>query len=562
MNDKYAQQIVHALVQQGVRRVCIAPGSRSTPLAYALSQEDRLEKTVHFDERGLGFYAYGHAKGSKTPVAILVTSGTAVANLMPAVMEAYLEEVPLIVLTADRPPELRDCGANQTSDQVKIFGSHVRWYAEIPCPDPTIPEGFAGSTIAQAVYRATHSPKGPVHLNVLFREPFLSEQTVDSFPSTHYEPSHHCLSTSSIEHWAKKLSNCERGVIIAGSFSTSRSLKSIFALAEQLDWPILPDIISGLRSEGLHQNIIPYYDMVLKVTPHLKPNCILHLGDRLVSKPLMQWMQRCASPIYALVAEHPVRHDPSHSLTHRLQSDPSLFCEQLLSWIPRRISWLNTWKTISQTIEGHVDDFIPPASEPGLIRFLHHHLPPHYSLFFANSMPIRDADQFFFPRFHRAPIFGKRGASGIDGNIAAIAGLADGSQRPIVAVIGDLTALHDINSLPLLHKCKAPVILIIVNNQGGGMFSFLPIAQKKEMFEEYMAAAHMMRFEEAAKMFHFPYLALTDPSQLTRALREEKSMVIEFTTNRAENYALHKLLEEKIKEKIYDLAGATTLEEV
>jgi 2-succinyl-5-enolpyruvyl-6-hydroxy-3-cyclohexene-1-carboxylate synthase len=249
-------------------------------------------------------------------------------------------------------------------------------------------------------------------------------------------------------------------------------------------------------------------------------------------------------------------------LTHRLQSDPSLFCEQLLSWIPRRIFWLNTWKTISQTIEGHVDDFIPPASEPGLIRFLHHHLPPHYSLFFANSMPIRDADQFFFPRFHRAPIFGKRGASGIDGNIAAIAGLADGSQRPIVAVIGDLTALHDINSLPLLHKCKAPVILIIVNNQGGGMFSFLPIAQKKEMFEEYMAAAHMMRFEEAAKMFHFPYLALTDPSQLTRALREEKSMVIEFTTNRAENYALHKLLEEKIKEKIYDLAGATTLEEV
>jgi 2-succinyl-5-enolpyruvyl-6-hydroxy-3-cyclohexene-1-carboxylate synthase len=556
MNDKYAKQIVHHLVQQGVRRVCIAPGSRSTPLAYAFSQEDRLEKIIHFDERGVGFNAYGYAKGSKTPVAILATSGTAAANFFPAVIEAYKEEVPLIIITADRPPELRDCGGNQTCDQVKIFGTHVRWYFEIPCPETAVPDGFVGTTIAQAVYRATHTPRGPVHLNVLFREPFFSETQDEILPSTHYETSHLCLSTSAVEQWAKKLAACERGVIIAGSLSTPRSLKSIFSLAEQLDWPILPDITSGLRSEGVHQNTIPYFDMVLKITPHLRPDCILHFGDRLVSKPLMQWIQRSAPPLYAMVVDHPDRHDPTHTLTHRIQSDPTLFCEQLLSWLPRRISWLNTWKTISQVVEGHVDDFIPSASEPGLIRFLHHHLPPHYALFFANSMPVRDAEMFFFPRFHRAPIFGKRGTSGIDGNIAAVAGLAEGCQRPVVAVIGDLTALHDLTSLPLLQKSKVPVILLIVNNYGGGIFSFLPVAEKKEVFEEYVATAHGWKFEEAAKMFHLPYLSMTDPSQLTRVFREEKSMIVEFKTNRAENYALHQSIEEKIKEKIHALACA------
>jgi 2-succinyl-5-enolpyruvyl-6-hydroxy-3-cyclohexene-1-carboxylate synthase len=558
MNDRYAKEIVHHLVEQGVRRVCISPGSRSTPLAYAFSQEDRLEKVVHFDERGMAFNAYGYAKSSKTPVVILVTSGTAVANLFPAVMEAFHEEIPLIVITADRPHELQDCGANQTTDQVKIFGSHVRWYFEIPCPDEAIPSGFIGSTIAHAVYLATHTPKGPIHLNCLFREPFLSESDPNYIPSTHYESTHHTLSTSAIEQWAKRLALCERGVIIVGSMSTSRSLKSIFALAEQLDWPILPDIISGLRSEGLHPNVIPYYDTVLKLAPNFRPDCILHFGDRLVSKPLLQWIGRSVPSVYAMVADHAQRHDPTHTLTHRVQCDPTVFCEQLLLWLPRRVSWLGNWKTLSQVVEGHVDEHLPSASEPGLIRFLHHHLPPHYSLFLANSMPIRDADQFFFPRFHRGPIFGKRGTSGIDGNIASIIGLSEGAQRPIMAVIGDLTALHDLNSLALLQKSKVPVILLVVNNQGGGIFHFLPISQKKEMFEEYVAASHSWSFEEAAKMFHLPYLSITDPLQLTKIFKKEKSTLVEFHTNRVENHALHLAFEEKIKEKIHALAGAVT----
>ena len=558
MNDLYAKQIIQHLVEQGVRRVCLSPGSRSTPLALALAQEERLEKMVHFDERGAGFHAYGYAKGSKTPVALIVTSGTAVANLFPAVMEAALEEVPLIVITADRPPELRDCGANQTCDQVKLFGNYVRWYGEIPCADSNIPVGFIGSTLAQAVYRATHAPKGPVHINCLFREPFLSQIDFATLPSVHYEQVHTTLSLPLIEQWAKKLSQREKGVIVVGSLSSPRSLKSILALAEALDWPLIPDILSGVRSEGIHSNVIPYHDLVLQVTPHLKPETILHLGDRLVSKQTLQWIEHSQPSLYLMVNDTPTRNDPSHLLTHRIQCDPPLFCEQIISHLKRRVSWLDSWKTVSPIIEGHIDEYIPPNSEPGLIRFLHHHLPPHYALFLGNSMPIRDANNFFFPRFHRGPIFGKRGTSGIDGNIASVIGLAEGLKRPTVAILGDQTALHDLNSLAQLQKCKVPVTLLVVNNFGGGIFSFLPAVQNSPFCEDYFAAAHAWNFEHAAHMFKIPYIATSDPTTLRKIFREEKSHLVEFRTNRKDNFLLHKEIAEKIKHQIGLLAYATT----
>ena len=411
MNDLYAQQIVHHLVHQGIRRIFISPGSRLTPLVYAIAKEERLEKSVHFDERGAAFHAYGYAKGSKTPTVLLCTSGTAIAHFFPAVIEASAEEVPLLVISADRPPELRDCGANQTCDQVKFFGSYIRWYFEIPCPDSNTPSGFIGSTIAQAIFRATHTPKGPVHLNCLLREPFLSGNTATILSSTHYDPVCLTLSSSLCEQWAKRLASYERGVILVGSFASHRSLKSIFSLAEHLDWPILSDITSGLRSEGMHPNVIPYYDAVLKIIPDLRPDCILHLGDRVVSKSVMQWVQKTEPPLYAMVAEHPFRHDPTHTLTHRVQCDPALFAELILPLLSRRISWLAEWKEVSRIIDGHLDEFIPFASEPGIIRFLHRHLPPHYALFAANGMPIRDADQFFFP-LSSGPDFREKGRLG------------------------------------------------------------------------------------------------------------------------------------------------------
>jgi 2-succinyl-5-enolpyruvyl-6-hydroxy-3-cyclohexene-1-carboxylate synthase len=546
MNKRFAKLMIDHLIEHGVRKFCLAPGSRSTPLAYAIAQDDRADSLVHFDERGVAFHAFGYAKGSKAPVAIVVTSGSAVANLFPAIMEASHEGVPLIILTADRPPELRDCGANQTTDQVKIFASHVRWQCDLPCPDPALPDTYIGSTIAQAVYRATHTPKGPVHLNCMFREPFATEDPIVIKGSTYYEPSHSTLSTHTIEQWAKKLSQADRGVIIVGSLTTPRPLKPIIALAEHLHWPILPDILSGLRSEGGHYNEVPYFDALLKTVTDLRPDCILHFGDRLTSKTLNQWIAQSRPKIYALVADHPFRHDPSHNLTHRLQCDPTLFAEQLLQVVPRRASWLDSWKIFSETIENHLDRIIPPHSEPGLFRFLHHYLPAHWAIFLANGMPIRDADQFFFPRFFRGPIFGKRGLSGIDGNIATAIGIAEGTQRPTLAILGDLAALHDLNSLAQIRKSKHPVIFCIINNRGSGMFHFLPIAEEKVIFEEFFAASHSLNFEDAAKMFHLPYHDIKDLSLLSRALKEEKSCILELFTDRAENAALHRTIYEEL----------------
>jgi 2-succinyl-5-enolpyruvyl-6-hydroxy-3-cyclohexene-1-carboxylate synthase len=539
MNEKFAKLIVDHLVEHGVRRFCISPGSRSTPLAYAVSQDDRIDPLVHFDERGMAFHAFGFAKGAKAPVALIVTSGSAVGNLMPAVMEASHEGIPLIILTADRPPELRDAGANQSCDQVKIFSSYVRWECDLPCPDASLPDGYIGSTIAQAVYRATHSPKGPVHLNCMFREPFFTNPSFFIRGSCHYETSHTTVSTHTIEQWAKRFSSAERGVIIAGSLTTPRSLKSIYALSEHLHWPILPDILSGIRSDGVQHNVIPYYDAILKIAPDLRPDLILHLGGSLVSKTTLQWIQKVNPRTYVMVADHPYRHDPNHILTHRIQCDPTLFCEQIVPFISRRGSWLDIWQTYSENIENQIDSLTGQLTEPGLFRFLHHHLPTHWALFLANSMPIRDADQFFFPRFFRGPIFGKRGLSGIDGNIAAAIGISEGSQRPTLAVIGDQTALHDINSLAMAHKAKHPTVFLIVNNKGGGIFSFLPVAEKKEFAETFVAAAHPFDFEHAARMFKLPYYPLSDFSQLSRALKEEKSCLIEMETNRAENFELH-----------------------
>lgn len=539
MNERFAKLIVDHLVEHGVRRFCISPGSRSTPLTYAIAQDDRVYPLVHFDERGMAFHAFGYAKSAKAPVALLVTSGTAVANLFPAIMEASHEGVPLIILTADRPPELRDTGSNQACDQVKIFSEYVRWQCDLPCPDPALPDGFIGSTIAQAVYRATHPPKGPVHLNCMFREPFFTNPPLVVRGSCHYEPSHTTLSTHTIELWAKRLSTADRGVIIVGALNSTRSLKSIYTLAEHLHWPILPDILSGMRSDGVQHNIVPYYDAILKTASDLQPDLILHFGDRLVSKTTTNWIQKSSPRLYAMVADHPFRHDPCHNLTHRLQCDPTLFCEQLLPFISRRGSWLDIWKNYSDNIENQINAIAGNLSEPGLVRFLHYHLPAHWALFLANSMPIRDADQFFFPRFFRGPIFGKRGLSGIDGNIATSIGIAEGSQRPTLAVLGDLATLHDINSLAQLQKVKHPVVFLVINNKGGGIFSFLPVTEKKEIFEEYFAAAHHFSFEHAAHMFQIPYYSLQDTNLLSRVLKEEKSCLIEMTTNRAENLALH-----------------------
>jgi 2-succinyl-5-enolpyruvyl-6-hydroxy-3-cyclohexene-1-carboxylate synthase len=538
MNETWAKKIVSHLITLGVETFYIAPGSRSTPLVLAVAK--LVGGAVHFDERGLAFCALGYGLGAKKPAALITTSGSAVGNLLPAVMEAFHHRVPLILLTADRPPELRDCGANQTGDQVKLFGGYVRWHVDLPCPDPHLPERYLATTLSQAVFRAQ---EGPVHINCMFREPLLggAENAPPPVQPTFYEPADVVLSPESVEKWRKRLASVEKGVIVAGSYR-GRPAHSVLALAEALRWPVLPDILSNVRSLGAHPCVAAHYDLILQNGALEHADAVLHLGDRVVSKPLMRWLEASSPSLYCLVANHPFRHDPQHLVTHRFFLDPFAFCEALLPVCGR-----GTLQAPS--VRGAVSTFFAAQeahTEPGLFHFLQERLDAEWALFLSNSMPIRDADGFFFPEHPSALVYANRGLSGIDGVIATAAGLAEGARRPVCAVVGDQAALHDLNSLALLHKSRYPVLLLIINNGGGGIFSFLPQAHLQEHFETYWAGAHAFSFEQGARLFDLPYYNPENrrawETLFLQAAAHGRSCLIEIRTNRQENVCVHREL--------------------
>jgi 2-succinyl-5-enolpyruvyl-6-hydroxy-3-cyclohexene-1-carboxylate synthase len=528
--EKWAQAIVQLLVQQGVEMFYLAPGSRSTPLAMAVAANRQAQTCVHFDERGAAFAALGYGKGAGKPAALIATSGTAIGNLYPAVMEAHHSRTPLILLTADRPHELRDTGANQSCDQLKFFGDYVEWQVDLALPEEKLATHYLGTTIAQAV----HMAKGAVQINCPFREPFFGHsEELPPLHTTHIESAEPQLSLEQAETWAKRLSH-EKGVIVLGELPNGTPLEAIDALAERLGWPILAEVTSNGRTL---KSSIPYYDSILKTQPSLRPTAVLHLGDRWISKTMNEWLN--VAP-YFLVAEHERRHDPFHRVTHRFVCNPNTFCKALLPHLASRTGWSSLWREHAAKISENLDLFFaenPALSELTLIRMIEK-LPAEWALFLANSMPVRDANTLFFPGDQSAEVFCNRGLSGIDGNIATMVGIAQGANRPVLGLIGDQTTLHDLNSLALLKKSPHPVICLVVNNGGGGIFSYLPIAEKTEILETYFAAAHTLNFEKAAQMFDLPYTNPTSPQQLTDALAKPVSQLIEVTTTRTGSFAL------------------------
>ena len=537
--------MIKELIHQGVRSFCVSPGSRQTPLILALAKHPLAEIMIHYDERGMAFHALGRAKGSGLPVVILVTSGTAVANLFPAIMEAKQARVPLIVLTADLPVEQMDVHATQSVNQTALFGSHVVWHAEIPCEEPSMPEGFIGSLIAQAVYR---SKDGPVHLNCRFREPLTLGEGIKKThrPHTVYTKTTTVIDEPSLEYIADELSGIEKGIIITGRLGPG-NLNSLFTLARRLRWPILPDILSEVRSFGSHEFVIPHFDYFLD-----QPDAILHLGDPFVSKKLQM-----KAPLICHVAPYPERVDPLLSVTHRVECPPLLFCEKLHPLIPGLKSslWLQEWKERALTVPKKLQQQQSDLSEIAIPLLLAEILDEKRGLFLGNSMPIRDANVFYFPKQKVGPVIANRGVSGIDGNIATAIGFAIGIEKPVVAVLGDLSFLHDINSLS--QHAPYPITYIVINNGGGGIFSFLPIHEQKEVFETFFATPHSYHFDKLAEMFHLGYKRIESMEMLKKHLLHpsEESVILEVITDREENLQLHRSLEmtcQTTKELAYD----------
>ncbi len=552
LNDAWVNQLIDTFASLGIDYFCCGAGSRSTPLLLAIARHPKHLYCSHFDERGVCFHALGYAKATRKPAVVVATSGTAAGNLLPGIMEAYNERIPLIVLTADRPPELRDCGANQTCDQIKLFSNHVRWQVDLPCPDMQLPKNYLSSTLSHAVAMSQSSPAGPVHINCMLREPLFSELShkIHIEPTVSFaQPVLH-PAEDAVDFWAQTLSTQRNGVIIASESDYDLS-DAIFSLADRLKWPVFADILSSPRKWSNHPLLIHHFDPILKSKTSIKADAIIQFGDRYVSKILGQWLEKQTPDFYLHISNHTMRQDPFHLVTHRIHACPRLFVQKVLENLPlqEEDAWLHQWNGWNESCKELLSEFFandPMLTEPSIIPQIASLISEDWALFLANSMPIRDTNQFFCPNVSCGPIFGNRGVSGIDGNIATAAGIAQGTKKPTLALLGDLAFLHDLNSLAYLSKIDYPLVLCVVNNGGGGIFSFLPIGQKKEnkeAFETVLATAHEISFAPAAELFGIPYFQPDTLSELSELFLQQKkhprSCIIEITTDRAQNVTVH-----------------------
>lgn len=560
-NEAWAFEIIDQLVNLGVTYFCISPGSRSSSLTLAAANHPKAQTLVHFDERAIAFHALGYAKASLKPAAIIVTSGTAAGNLLPALMEASASRIPLIVLTADRPPELRDCGANQTASQVNLFGNFVRWDVDLPCAEERLQGNYLASTLSYAVFMSMQSPSGPVHLNCMFREPLYQSGAEFQRPAVtqikQYERSITTLSDAALQTLAQKLSCYSSGMILVGSLSDPNDAKAIVELGKLMKWPIASDITSFVRSHSEQPPCIPYFDPIIKNTEGLEVDCVLHIGDRIVSKTIAEWISHNSADYY-VVADHPDRYDPKGEITYRLHTNISWFCKHITPHLQTKESnLLIPCLKYSEVIKEEFNQMMISSgeiSEPLVIHMLSTRMPKDWNIFLSNSMPARDADSFFYPENYQGKVFLNRGVSGIDGNVSTASGIAAGLKDPVVAVLGDLAFMHDMNAIIQIAKSPIPVIMVVINNGGGGIFSFLPIQDKTANFEEYFATAHTYHFEKIAEFAGLEFYRPSSMEDLAQTWENVKasprSCFIEVVTDREENLNLHKTIHQTLKKSL------------
>ena len=561
-NTRWGAMIIEELRRLGVPLFCMSPGSRSTPLTAAVAARPDLPQRVITDERGAAFCALGASKATGQPAVLITTSGTAMANAYPAVIEAERSGVPLLLLSTDRPTELRESGANQTIDQVKLFGDRVRWFAELPPPGSGYPAPAALTTLDEAVHRARCAPAGPVHLNLQFREPLgpadlgalpddprLDTWRTADTPWTRIPTPHLAIDAATQDDAARQIASARRGLLVIGAAGPGAPTPAIEDLAAALGWPVYADVGAGL---AIRRSVrcLPLLDYLL-ASPDFQaeaaPDVIVHVGGPVVSKRYLRWLHAHPPQKHILLRGDPRRHDPSHSTTLRLHASLAQGARQLADAVRAAqpqidVAWRDRLLETHRQAAARADDRLgqtPGLHEPGIARLVSEEAE---ALFVGNSMPIRDTDLFGRPRPERLAV--QRGASGIDGLIATAAGWADGHGRPTVALLGDLSTLHDVSSLTLLAQQTVPLKLVIVNNGGGGIFSFLPVSGFRAGFETHFATAHPFGFAQLAKAFGIPYRCPRDLDALRDALREPDTatMIIEVITDRASNIALHRAL--------------------
>jgi len=575
INSLWAALIIEELARNGIDYFCLSPGSRSTPLTVAVARNPKVQNLICIDERAAAYHALGYARATGRPAVLVCTSGTAVANYFPAVTEAAMSCIPMLVLSADRPPELRDTGANQTIFQPGIFGDYVRWHFDMPCPDECIPPSTVLTTVSQAVYRSTHSPAGPVHLNCMFREPLVPngatvkpdyENSISHWKHSHKPYSEYASAMifpdkKKVSEIASVLEKANSPVISVGRLSSQKEVDSVRSLTQKLNIPVLADVTSGLRLGCDFENFISYFDQLLldaKFSDQLKPDAIIHFGGETISKRLQQAIAKWKPKDYIVVKNHPFRFDQNHLATASVHAEIDWVCQELENILPNATGKsLLELKKQNQAVEKTLDKFICPnelLSEISVARLLSRHIPEHVGLFLSNSMPVRDMDMCATPGGASVRVGVNRGASGIDGILASASGFAAGLETPVTLLIGDLSFLHDLNSLFMIKNVRQPVVLVVINNGGGGIFSFLPIAKHEDVFERYFETPQNVNVRLAAEMASIEYFNPKTNAEFSdcycEIIRKPRIAIIEVVTDRKENVHLHKHLQKSILKEL------------
>lgn len=539
INLLWASLLVEELTRHDITDFCLAPGSRSTPLTLAAANHPLVNTHVHFDERGLGFLALGLSQATKKTIVIITTSGTAVANLYPAVIEAKQSQIPLIILSADRPPELINCSANQAIDQHKIFADNPVYFQQLPSPTESIKSNFLLTSLNQGLFQQQIN-QGPIHFNMAIPEPFYPTEEVINFSaylsslkswSTQNTPFTNYHTNTPTQETSKPITlNAQKILVVVGRVKDKQQALAIEQACKQHKLQLFADVQSQLQ--GSEQNLNGY-DLLLEneTFKHLilEADLIIQFSDHVISKRLNQLISIANAPIW-VVSEHHNLIDPSHCISQRFVVKPNEFVQQITNSQPVDQQWLNKIKQyqtpLTQITETPLND--ETLNEINACAYLLNHTPNNLVL--GNSLAIRLADMFGKTP---ATIYSNRGASGIDGLIATAVGIAKSSHSATSLLIGDTSFLYDLNSLALLKQLQQPFIIVVLNNDGGGIFNLLPVPQEHQ--KDFYQNPHGLTFAKTCEQFSINYSQPTNLSEFKahyqQALSSKQATLLEVCVN-------------------------------
>ncbi|MGI0479997.1 2-succinyl-5-enolpyruvyl-6-hydroxy-3-cyclohexene-1-carboxylic-acid synthase [Geminocystis sp. CENA526] len=527
INTIWSSVIVETFAQLGFKNAVISPGSRSTPLTLAFAQHNAINTIPILDERSASFFALGLAKKNNFPTVLVCTSGTAGANFYPAIIEAKYSHIPLIILTADRPPELQNCHAGQTINQVNLYGNYPNWQTQLSLPSMELDRLFyLRQNIIYSWEKSFLTSRGVVHINIPFREPlapistldislenqeFIYQQLFANFPiNNHSFLAYNFDFNSYVNHWKKY----KKGIIIAGVDSPDNPLlytRSIELLSNVLNFPILGEALSPIRNyyEGNNQLIINY-DAILRNPENavkLIPEIVILFGEYPTSKTLREWLNKHKIKTY-IITPHDDNLDALHSNSIHLRINPENLRQYLPSLDNNFISnYSNQWSSIEEKIKIKLEKIMDKKEEifeAKISYLLSQYLPENTPIFIANSMSVRYAEFFWQKNNLAREVYFSRGTNGIDGTLSTALGIAYKSQ-PTILLTGDLALLHDTNGFLINQYFQGSLIIILVNNNGGGIFEMLPISEYQPLFEKYFATPQNINFMNLTTTYNVDY---------------------------------------------------------